>query len=207
MEATHLATLKPQLQLLLFFFPGAHLTHFACRASQNCSQSLFNHCVKIIQRVSAFDSVSVCQTLPFPLCVVRCCISRGYPPQDSNNTTSWLKLRDLFVWFFLFFFPDASLSVHGLLSNLNGMIYWILSFCYLSLIFLLILNITDYLIRAYFRSESPLCFSFSLSFSLTHACAHTLICWENHHWQIYSAVVCGVANNLKYDLFSQIAAD
>lgn len=85
------AKLEPPL------FPGAHLTHFTCVASQNCSQSLFNQCVRIIQRVSASVSVSVCQTLPFSLCVVQRCISLGYPPQGPNNTTSWWKLGEFFV--------------------------------------------------------------------------------------------------------------
>lgn len=90
-----LVMLKPQLQLLLF--PGAHLTHFTCEASENCPRSLFNHCLRIIQRVSASVCVSVCRTLPFSLCVVQHCISPGYPPQGSNNTTSWWKLGEFFV--------------------------------------------------------------------------------------------------------------
>lgn len=90
-----LASVKAQLQRLLAVFLGPTWPTLL-EASQNCSQSLFNHSVKIIRRVSAFDSVSVCQTLPFSLCVVQHCISQGYPPQDSNNTTSWWKLKELF---------------------------------------------------------------------------------------------------------------
>ena len=74
-------------------------------ASQKYSQSLFNHSVRIIQRVSAFDSVSVCPTLPFSLCVGQHGISKGYPLPDSNNTTSWWKLREVFLYIiFLCFF-------------------------------------------------------------------------------------------------------
>lgn len=114
----HLVGLKAQLEPPLF--PGAHLTHFTCESSQNCSQSLFNQCVGIIQCVSASVSVSVCQTLPFSLCVVQHCISLGYPPQGPNNTTSWWKLGEFFCC------HDASFLC-SLLSNLTGMI---LNYCY-----------------------------------------------------------------------------
>lgn len=69
-EAT--PTLKPHnfnnYVFFSFFFSGAHLTHFACEVSQNYSQSLFNHHVRIIQRVSAFDCVFMSDNFP-SLCV------------------------------------------------------------------------------------------------------------------------------------------
>lgn len=70
----HLLRLKPQPELPLF--PGTFLTHFTWEAAPSSSQSLFSHSVRVIQRVSA----SVCQTLPFSLCVVQHCVSLGYPP-------------------------------------------------------------------------------------------------------------------------------
>lgn len=92
---SYLARLKPQLQQVCF--PGPHLTHFTCEASQNPSLSLFNHYVRIIQHVSASNSVSIQQALPFSLCVVQHCTSLGYPPQYSNNTTSCWKVEELFA--------------------------------------------------------------------------------------------------------------
>lgn len=80
------ATPEPQLQHECF--PEAHLTHF--------HMSLFNHCMKIIQHVSVSIFLCKWRVLPFFLCAVQRCISLGYPPQETNNTTSWRKVGDVF---------------------------------------------------------------------------------------------------------------
>lgn len=78
------------LELQAEIFPEDLLTHFTREASWNCSHCWLNHCMKLIQRVSA-QSLTLCETLPFSLCVAEHSISLGYPPQDSKKNTSWCR--------------------------------------------------------------------------------------------------------------------
>lgn len=155
-------TLSGSNHNLNFYFFQLPTWPTLCVCTQQSSQRLFSHSMRIIQCVSA----SVCQTLPFSLWVVQHCVSLGYPPQDSNNThLCGSRATFLFLWRFF---------LHSLLTT-----YWILCCCSLSGISLLawydqnvslILDITSSLRRTWF---TPLSFlSYTNKSNLTRLCTN-----------------------------------